>query len=42
MVVAVQGCRWLPSVGSPVLSVLDVAPLKLVGRYIDDVSNGML
>ncbi|XP_021840162.1 uncharacterized protein [Spinacia oleracea] len=36
-----QDCRWLPVVGGSVLSVLDVAPLKLVGRYIDDVSNAV-
>lgn len=36
-----QGCRWFPSVVSPALSVLDVAPMKLVGRYIDDVSNAV-
>ncbi|KAL2944160.1 Myb-like protein O [Bienertia sinuspersici] len=37
-----QDCRWLPVVGGSVLSVLDVAPLKLVGKYIDDVSNVLL
>ncbi|XP_021865322.2 uncharacterized protein [Spinacia oleracea] len=36
-----QDCRWYPVVGGSVLSVLDVAPLKLVGRYIDDVSNAV-
>ncbi|XP_074311071.1 uncharacterized protein LOC141646958 isoform X2 [Silene latifolia] len=36
-----QGCRWLPSIGGPVLSVLDVEPLKLAGKYIDDVSNAV-
>ncbi|XP_021754817.1 uncharacterized protein LOC110720124 [Chenopodium quinoa] len=36
-----QGCRWSPVVGDSVLSVLDVAPLKLVGRYIDDVSKAV-
>ncbi|GLT83273.1 hypothetical protein SLE2022_015710 [Rubroshorea leprosula] len=33
-----QLCRaWVPSVHCPVLSILDVAPLSLVGRYMDDV-----
>lgn len=36
-----QSCRWFPSVGGPVLSVLDVGPLKLVGRYFEDVSNAV-
>lgn len=36
-----QGCRWLPTVGDSVRSVLDVAPIKLVGRYIGDVSNAV-
>lgn len=36
-----QDCQWLPVVDGSVLSVLDVAPLKLVGRYIDDVSNAV-
>ncbi|KAH9627343.1 hypothetical protein KSS87_020298 [Heliosperma pusillum] len=36
-----QGCRWLPSIDGPVLSVLDVEPLKLAGKYIDDVSNAV-
>ncbi|KAK9674057.1 hypothetical protein RND81_12G208200 [Saponaria officinalis] len=36
-----QGCRWLPPIGGPVLSVLDVEPLKLAGKYIDDVSNAV-
>ncbi|XP_057528474.1 uncharacterized protein LOC130807322 isoform X2 [Amaranthus tricolor] len=36
-----QGSQWLPSVGSSVLSVLDVSPLKFVGKYIDDVSNAV-
>ncbi|GAB2298873.1 hypothetical protein Dimus_032951 [Dionaea muscipula] len=37
----VHGFSWLPFVGSPVLSVLDVAPLKLVGQYINDVSTAV-
>ncbi|GMH05306.1 hypothetical protein Nepgr_007146 [Nepenthes gracilis] len=34
-----QGSGWLPVVVGPILSILDVAPLKLVGRYMDDVST---
>lgn len=37
----VQVSFWVPSVGGPVLSVLDVAPLNLVGKYMDDVNTGM-
>ncbi|KAK1557939.1 hypothetical protein Q3G72_034534 [Acer saccharum] len=33
----VEGSYWVPSVSGPVLSVLDVAPLNLVGKYMDDV-----
>lgn len=29
---------WMPSVGFPVLTILDVAPLNLVGRYMDEVN----
>lgn len=29
---------WAPFVNVPILSVLDVAPLNLVGKYMDDVS----
>ncbi|KAL9236398.1 hypothetical protein vseg_011075 [Gypsophila vaccaria] len=36
-----EGCRWLPPIGGPVLSVLDVEPLKLAGNYMDDVSNAV-
>lgn len=32
---------WVPSLSSPVLSILDVAPFNLVGRYMDDVYSGM-
>ncbi|KAK2974829.1 hypothetical protein RJ640_005613 [Escallonia rubra] len=36
-----EGSFWVPFVSGPVLSVLDVAPLALVGSYMDDVSTGM-
>ncbi|KAJ0079471.1 hypothetical protein Patl1_24661 [Pistacia atlantica] len=32
-----KGYFWVPSVSGPVLSVLDVAPLKLAGKYMDEV-----
>lgn len=32
---------WVPSISGPVLSVLDVAPLSLIGRYMDDIDTGM-
>ncbi|KAJ0014525.1 hypothetical protein Pint_21845 [Pistacia integerrima] len=32
-----KGYFWVPSVSCPVLSVLDVAPLKLAGKYMDEV-----
>ncbi|XVE87784.1 hypothetical protein DITRI_Ditri19aG0015900 [Diplodiscus trichospermus] len=28
---------WVPFLNSPIISILDVAPLNLVGRYMDDV-----
>lgn len=31
---------WAPQIQGPVMSVLDVAPLSLVGRYMADVSTG--
>ncbi|WCJ20167.1 Homeodomain-like superfamily protein [Euphorbia peplus] len=30
---------WVPSVSGSLISVLDVAPLSLAGKYLDDVSN---
>lgn len=37
-----QECTsWVPYISDLVLSVLDVAPLRLVGNYINDVSSGM-
>ncbi|XP_022723295.1 uncharacterized protein LOC111280312 [Durio zibethinus] len=32
---------WVPFLSSPVMSILDVAPLNLVGRYIDDVYSAI-
>ncbi|KAK8618292.1 hypothetical protein V6N13_132287 [Hibiscus sabdariffa] len=32
---------WVPTLSSPVLSILDVAPFNLVGRYMDGVYSGM-
>ncbi|XP_059646679.1 uncharacterized protein LOC132293280 [Cornus florida] len=32
---------WVPLIKGPVLSVLDAAPLNLVGKYIDDVSTAV-
>ncbi|XWS15575.1 hypothetical protein CRYUN_Cryun34aG0012500 [Craigia yunnanensis] len=32
---------WVPFLSSPVLSILDVAPLNLVGRYMDDIYSAV-
>ncbi|XP_031104997.1 uncharacterized protein LOC116009932 [Ipomoea triloba] len=32
-----EGSSWMPYIGDPTLSVLDVAPLKLVRKFMDDV-----
>ncbi|KAF5195381.1 Homeodomain-like superfamily protein [Thalictrum thalictroides] len=32
---------WLPRVSGPILSILDVAPLRIVGSYMDEVSRAM-
>lgn len=32
---------WVPSISGPVLSILDVAPLSLVGRYMDEVDTAI-
>ncbi|GAB2242479.1 hypothetical protein Droror1_Dr00019254 [Drosera rotundifolia] len=37
----IEGFRWLPFVSGSVFSVLDVAPLKLVGKYMEDVSTAV-
>lgn len=36
-----KGYFWVPSVSGQVLSVLDVAPLKLTRKYMDEVYTGM-
>ncbi|CAN1180417.1 DEAD-box ATP-dependent RNA helicase 51 [Linum perenne] len=33
------GAFWVPSVRGPILSVLDVAPLHLVGKFVEDLGN---
>ena len=38
----IEDSFWVPSINGPVLSILDVAPLNSVGRYMDDVYTGML
>lgn len=38
---SVSSSFWVPSISGPVLSVLDVAPLSLIGRYMDDIDTGM-
>lgn len=38
------GCpvgSWVPYISGPILSVLDVAPIKLVKDFMDDVSHGI-
>ncbi|KAA8542003.1 hypothetical protein F0562_023155 [Nyssa sinensis] len=37
----IEGSVWVPFINGPVLSVLDVAPLNLIGRYMDDVSTAV-
>ncbi|XVF40757.1 hypothetical protein PTKIN_Ptkin01aG0140900 [Pterospermum kingtungense] len=37
-----QSCpSWVPFVSSPIISILDVASLNLVGRYMDDVYSAI-
>ncbi|KAL3824967.1 hypothetical protein ACJIZ3_020996 [Penstemon smallii] len=36
-----QCASWMPYISGSVLSVTDVAPLRLVGNYIDDVSSAV-
>ncbi|KAE9591455.1 hypothetical protein Lal_00038844 [Lupinus albus] len=33
------GCFWVPLVRGPVQSILDVSPLNLVRRYVDDIHS---
>lgn len=35
-----EGSFWFPFVRGPVQSILDVAPLNLVRRYVDDIYSG--
>lgn len=35
-----EGFVWVPFISGSVLSIMDVAPLHLVGKYMDDVSIG--
>lgn len=37
----IEGSFWVPFISGPVLSVLDVAPVNLLGRYMDDIYTGM-
>ena len=37
----IEDSFWVPLISGLVLSILDVAPLNIVGRYMDDVSTGM-
>uniref|UniRef100_A0A5B7AHS1 Myb-like domain-containing protein n=1 Tax=Davidia involucrata TaxID=16924 RepID=A0A5B7AHS1_DAVIN len=37
----IEGSFWIPFLTGPILSVLDVAPLNLAGRYMDDVSTAV-
>lgn len=38
---AMKGFHWVPTIRVPVLSILDVAPLKSVKTYFDEISTGM-
>ncbi|KAL9384276.1 hypothetical protein Peur_024599 [Populus x canadensis] len=37
----IAGSSWSPYINGPIVSILDVAPLNLVGRYMDDVYNAV-
>lgn len=37
----IAGSLWVPLVSGPIMSIMDVAPLNFVGRYMEDVFNGM-
>ncbi|KAG6639015.1 hypothetical protein CIPAW_10G071100 [Carya illinoinensis] len=37
----IDGSFWVPFVSGPVLSIMDVASLNLVGRYMDDVNTAV-
>ncbi|RYR13427.1 hypothetical protein Ahy_B04g070432 isoform A [Arachis hypogaea] len=34
-----EGSLWVPCVRGPVQSILDVSPLSLVGRYVEDIDS---
>ncbi|OVA08223.1 hypothetical protein BVC80_1101g26 [Macleaya cordata] len=36
-----EGSLWVPLTSGPILSILDVAPLSLVGRYMTDVAKAV-
>lgn len=36
----IEGSFLVPFVGGPIISILDVAPLNLIGRFVDDVHSG--
>ncbi|XAR48747.1 hypothetical protein NMG60_11031666 [Bertholletia excelsa] len=38
---ASENALWMPFVNGPIISVMDVAPLKLVAKYVDDVSTAV-
>ncbi|KAF8380030.1 hypothetical protein HHK36_027500 [Tetracentron sinense] len=38
---AIEDSFWLPLISGPILSILDVAPLNIVGRYMADVSTAV-
>ncbi|KAF3451721.1 hypothetical protein FNV43_RR07817 [Rhamnella rubrinervis] len=37
----VEGSFWVPCISGPVLTILDVAPLSLVGNYMNDVETAV-
>lgn len=36
-----EGLFWVPRVGGPPVTILDVAPLSLVSKFMDDMERGM-
>ncbi|KAH7545745.1 hypothetical protein FEM48_Zijuj01G0126400 [Ziziphus jujuba var. spinosa] len=37
----VEGSFWMPYISGPVLTILDAAPLSLVGNYMNEVENAV-
>lgn len=37
-----EGLFWVPYVNGPIVTILDVAPLSLVGKFMNDIETGML